>query len=154
MARLGSEIYVMGGQGVKTTEVLKIWRTIKLASVWKSCCKVLEASLEDTWFAGPELPTVLSRCDLSTLLSTGKQRRTMILFRSCAVSTGSSIIMVGGHNNQSTESLNIMLEMTKVNVQKKFKWVSLAWKILREGREDITAVMQDSCQDCECLFKI
>ena len=41
----------------------------------------------------------------------------MILFRSCAVSTGSSIIMVGGHNNQSTESLNIMLEMTKVNVQ-------------------------------------
>ena len=41
----------------------------------------------------------------------------MILFRSCAVSTGSSIIMVGGHNNQSTESLNIMLEMTKVNIQ-------------------------------------
>ena len=82
---------------------------------------MLEASLEDTWFAGPELPTVLSRCDLSTLLSTGKLRRTMILFRSCAVSTGSSIIMVGGHNNQSTESLNIMLEMTKVSVQKKFK---------------------------------
>ena len=25
--------------------------------------------------------------------------------------------MVGGHNNQSTESLNIMLEMTKVSVQ-------------------------------------
>ena len=35
-------------------------------------------------------------------------------FRSCAVSTGSSIIMIGGHNNDSTESLNIMLEMTKV----------------------------------------
>ena len=37
-------------------------------------------------------------------------------FRSCAVSTGSSIIMIGGHNNESTESLNIMLEMTKVEV--------------------------------------
>ena len=35
--------------------------------------------------------------------------------------------MVGGHNNQSTESLNIMLEMTKVNVQN-----SLARKILAE----------------------
>ena len=35
-------------------------------------------------------------------------------FRSCAVSTGSSIIIIGGHNNDSTESLNIMLEMTKV----------------------------------------
>ena len=35
-------------------------------------------------------------------------------FRSCAVSTGSSIILIGGHNNDSTESLNIMLQMTKV----------------------------------------
>ena len=57
MARLGSEIYLMGGQGVKTTEV-KWFFGFGYVEIF---AKVLEASLEDTWFAGPDLPTVLSR---------------------------------------------------------------------------------------------
>ena len=80
---------------------------------------MLEASLEDTWFAGPDLPTVLSRSQLLTdvfiiISKYVKAKYAKMTFRSCAVSTGSSIIMIGGHNNDSTESLNIMLEMTKV----------------------------------------
>ena len=54
MAMVGSQLYLMGGVGDQSVEIL-------------------DTSLEDTWFDGPELPFVLAR--------------------SCAVSTGSSIII-------------------------------------------------------------
>ena len=66
--------------------------------------------------------------------------------------------MVGGHNNQSTESLNIMLEMTKVNIQKKIQMSLFGSEDIDrspDGREEIcTAAMQNNCLDCVRLFKI
>ena len=74
MAMLGYQLYFMGGVGQQSVEIL-------------------DTSLEDTWFEGPELPFVLAR--------------------SCAVSTGSSIIITGGHDNSSTASLSTVLQLTK-----------------------------------------
>ena len=74
MAMLGSQLYLMGGVGHQSVEIL-------------------DTSLEDTWFDGPELPFVLAR--------------------SCAVSTGSSIIITGGHDNSSEASLSTVLMLTK-----------------------------------------
>ena len=70
MAMLGYQLYFMGGVGQQSVEILDI-------------------SLEDTWFEGPELPFVLAR--------------------SCAVSTGSSIIITGGHDKSSSNSLSTVL---------------------------------------------
>jgi len=74
MAMVGSQLYLMGGVGEKSVEIL-------------------DTSLEDTWFEGPELPFVLAR--------------------SCAVSTGSSIFISGGHDNTSEASLATVLKLTK-----------------------------------------
>jgi len=74
MAMVGSQLYLMGGVGEQSVEILDI-------------------SLENTWFDGPELPFVLAR--------------------SCAVSTGSSIIITGGHDNSSDASISTVLKLTK-----------------------------------------
>ena len=74
MAMVGSQLYLMGGVGEKSVEIL-------------------DSSLEDTWFEGPELPFVLAR--------------------SCAISTGSSIFITGGHDNTSETSLATVLKLTK-----------------------------------------
>ena len=74
MAMLGSQMYIIGGEGLQSVEVL-------------------DSMLENAWFEGPELPTVLSR--------------------SCAVSTGSSIILAGGITNQSSPSLSLVLSLSK-----------------------------------------
>ena len=75
-------------------------------------------------------------------------------FRSCAVSTGSSIIMIGGHNNDSTESLNIMLQMTKVetsfwNWKKKTK---LEVYYFQGGDWTFGPLMLESRRDHACLY--
>ena len=74
----------------------------------------------------------------------------MILFRSCAVSTGSSIIMVGGHNNQSTESLNIMLEMTKVGYI--IPKLTNPSSLLQGGDWTFGPLMLESRRDHACLY--
>jgi hypothetical protein len=73
MAMLGSQLYIMGGEGLQSVEVL-------------------DSMLETAWSSGPELPFVISR--------------------SCAVSTGSSIILAGGQSNQSS-SLSLVLSFSK-----------------------------------------
>ena len=70
MAVLGSQVFIMGGEGLTSVEVL--------GSV-----------LETVWLPGPELPFILSR--------------------SCAVSTGSAIILAGGYTNMSSTSMVMSL---------------------------------------------
>ena len=73
MAMLGSQLYIMGGNGLQSVEVL-------------------DSMLNKAWSSGPELPFVISR--------------------SCAMSTGSSIILAGGQSNQSS-SLSLVLSLSK-----------------------------------------
>ena len=121
----------------------------------------MEASLEDTWFAGPDLPTVLSRSQLLTDVFMIKQQPSItcvtakyakMTFRSCAVSTGSSIIMIGGHNNDSTESLNIMLEMTKVGHILPKSIFSLTDSFSQGGDWTFGPLMLESRRDHACLY--
>ena len=74
MAMLGSQIYIMGGVGQSSVEIL-------------------DTSLEAAWFIGAELPQVMARA--------------------CAVSTGSSILITGGHTNSSEESMATVLQLTR-----------------------------------------